>query len=112
MSELPVDENAPGPSRPLSDFMSPERFAEFNAETRRLRRELVREEEELAARRLPASTSNPDRAGVMHEVGGLGHVQAGRAEEQQHSGGDDGEADAIHGRQAQETVRPKAAFNA
>ena len=36
----------------------------------------------------------------MHEFGGLGHVQAGRAEEQQHSGGDDGEVDAIHGRQA------------
>jgi len=39
MSEPPVDENEPGPPRPLSDFMSPERFAEFNAETRRLRRE-------------------------------------------------------------------------
>ena len=49
MSEPPVDENEPGPSRPLSDFMSPERFAEFNAETRRLRRELVRQEEEVAA---------------------------------------------------------------
>ena len=33
----------------MSDFMSPERFAKFNAETRRLKRELVREEEELAA---------------------------------------------------------------
>jgi len=52
MSEPPVDENAPGPSHPLSDLMSPERFAEFNAETRRLRRKLVREEEELAARAL------------------------------------------------------------
>ena len=45
MSEPPVDETEPGPPRPLSDFMSPERFAEFNAETRRLRRELAREEE-------------------------------------------------------------------
>ena len=45
MSEPPVDENEPGPPRPLSDFMSPERFAEFNAETRRLRRELARQEE-------------------------------------------------------------------
>ena len=49
MSEPSVDENAPGPPRPLSDFISPERFAEFNAETRRLRRELVREEEEVPA---------------------------------------------------------------
>ena len=49
MSEPPVDENDPGPARPLSDFMSPERFAEFNAETRRLRRELVREEEAALA---------------------------------------------------------------
>jgi hypothetical protein len=40
----------PGPPRQLSDFMSP--FAEFNAETRRLRRKLAREEEELAARAL------------------------------------------------------------
>jgi hypothetical protein len=45
MPEPPVDESEPGPSRPLSDFMSPERFAEFNAETRRLKRELAREEE-------------------------------------------------------------------
>jgi hypothetical protein len=52
MSEPPVDENEPGPPRPLSDFMSPEQFAEFNAETRRLRRELAREEEEVAARAL------------------------------------------------------------
>jgi hypothetical protein len=52
MSEPPVDENEPGPSRPLSDFMSPEWFAKFSAETRRLRRELVRKEEELAARAL------------------------------------------------------------
>jgi hypothetical protein len=52
MSVPPVDENEPGPPRPLSDFMSPERFAEFNTETRRLRRELVREEEELATRGL------------------------------------------------------------
>jgi hypothetical protein len=44
MSEPPVYVNEP-PSRPLSDFMSPERFAEFNAETRRLKRELAREEE-------------------------------------------------------------------
>ena len=49
MPEPPVDESEPGPPRPLSDFMSSERFAEFNAETRRLKRELVREEEELAA---------------------------------------------------------------
>ena len=49
MSEPPVDENEPGPARPLSDFISPERFAEFNAETRRLRRELVREEEAALA---------------------------------------------------------------
>ena len=44
MSEPPVYETEP-PSRALSDFMSHERFAEFNAETRRLRRELAREEE-------------------------------------------------------------------
>ena len=49
MSEPPVDENEPGSARPLSDFMSPERFAEFNAETRRQRRELARQEEEVAA---------------------------------------------------------------
>ena len=49
MSEPPVDENEPGPPRPLSDFMSPERLTEFNAETRRLRRELARQEEEAAA---------------------------------------------------------------
>ena len=48
MSEPPADENEPL-SRPLSDFMSPERCAEFNAETRRLRRELARQEEEVAA---------------------------------------------------------------
>jgi hypothetical protein len=42
MSEPPVDENKPGPPRPLIDLMGPERFAEFNAETRRLKRELVR----------------------------------------------------------------------
>jgi hypothetical protein len=52
----------------------------------------------LAAGRLPASTGDPDRAGVMHEVGGLGHVQAGRTEQQQHSAGNDGEQDALHGR--------------
>jgi hypothetical protein len=45
---------------------------------------------------------DPDRAGVVHEVGGLGHVQAGRAEEQQHGGGDDGEANAIHGPSTEE----------
>jgi hypothetical protein len=49
--------------------------------------------------RLSISTCDPDRAGVMHEVGGLGHVQAGRAQQQQHSAADDGEQDAIHGRQ-------------
>jgi hypothetical protein len=49
MSEPPVDENEPGPPRPLSDFKSPERFAEFSAETRRLRRELARQEEVVAA---------------------------------------------------------------
>jgi hypothetical protein len=49
MSEPPVDENEPGPPRPLSDFMSPERFAEFNAEARRLKQELARQEEEVAA---------------------------------------------------------------
>jgi hypothetical protein len=32
-----------GPSRPLSDFMSPEQFAKFNAETARLKREMERE---------------------------------------------------------------------
>ena len=45
MPAPPLDENEPGAARPLSDFMSPERFAEFNAETRRLKRELTREEE-------------------------------------------------------------------
>jgi len=34
---------------------------------------------------LPALIGDPDRAGVMHEVGGLGHVEAGCTEEQQHS---------------------------
>jgi hypothetical protein len=47
---------------------------------------------------LPISTSDPDRTGVMHEVGGLGHVQAGSGEQQQHSGRNDGEQDVIHGR--------------
>ena len=49
MSKPPLDENEPGPPRPLSDFMSPEQFAEFNAETRRLKRELAREEEAASA---------------------------------------------------------------
>jgi hypothetical protein len=49
MPAPPLDENEPGPPRELSDFISPERFAEFNAETRRLRRELARQEEEVAA---------------------------------------------------------------
>ena len=42
---LPPDsfENEFGPSRALSDFMSPERFVKFNAETARLRREMERE---------------------------------------------------------------------
>jgi len=42
---LPADsfENEFGPSRPLSDFMSPEQFVKFNAETARLRREMERE---------------------------------------------------------------------
>ena len=40
---------------------------------------------------------DPDCAGVVNEVRGLGHVQAGRADEQQQRGGDDGEANAIHG---------------
>ena len=35
-------ENEFGPSRPLSDFMSPEQFAKFNAETARLKREMER----------------------------------------------------------------------
>jgi len=58
MSEPPVDESEPGPPRPLSDFLSPERFAEFNAETRRLRRELVREEEAALA---PPTIHTSDR---------------------------------------------------
>jgi hypothetical protein len=49
MSNPPVDENELAPPRPLSDFMSPEQFAEFNAETRRLKRELAREEEAASA---------------------------------------------------------------
>ena len=49
-------------------------------------------------RALSISTGDPERACVMQEVGGFGHVQAGRAEEQQQCGGDDGEQDAIHGR--------------
>ena len=36
-------ENEFGPSRPLSDFMSPEQFAKFNAETAQLKREMERE---------------------------------------------------------------------
>ena len=36
-------ENEFGPSRPLSDFMSPEQFVKFNAETARLKREMERE---------------------------------------------------------------------
>jgi hypothetical protein len=31
------------PSRPLSDFMSPEQLVKFNAETARLKREMERE---------------------------------------------------------------------
>ena len=50
MSEPPFDETEPGPPRPLSDFMSPERFAELNAETGHLRRELARQKEEVAGR--------------------------------------------------------------
>ena len=42
---------------------------------------------------------NPDRAGVIHDVGGGGHVQAGCADQQQHSGYDDGEQNAVHGHQ-------------
>ena len=60
--------------------------------------------------RLCLSTGNPDRAVVIHEVGGLGHVETNRAEEQQHSAGDDGEQDAIHGRQTQGDRR-RAALN-
>ena len=41
-------------------------------------------------------TGDPDRAGAMHDVGSVGHVQAARAEVQQHRGGDDGEQDVIH----------------
>jgi hypothetical protein len=41
-------------------------------------------------------TGDADRAGVIHDVGSVGHVQAARAEEQQHRGGDDGEQDVIH----------------
>ena len=36
-------ENEFGPSRPLSDFMSPEQFANFTADTARLKREMERE---------------------------------------------------------------------
>ena len=36
-------ENEFGPSRPLSDFMSPEQLVKFNAETARLKREMERE---------------------------------------------------------------------
>jgi hypothetical protein len=36
-------ENEFGPSRPLRDFISPEQFAKFNAETARLKREMERE---------------------------------------------------------------------
>jgi hypothetical protein len=36
---------------------------------------------------------------VVHEVGSPSHGQAGCAEEQQKSCGDDGEEDAIHGSQ-------------
>ena len=42
-----------------------------------------------------------DRAVVVHEVGGPGHEQAGRAKKQQQRQGDDGEVDTIH-------ERPKA----
>ena len=36
---------------------------------------------------------------MRHEIGSPGHVQTGRAEQQQQRRGDDGEVDAIHGRQ-------------
>jgi hypothetical protein len=36
-------ENEIGPSRRLSDFMSPEQLVKFNAETARLKREMERE---------------------------------------------------------------------
>ena len=83
---------------------SVERFNEPRTVCRIQRRDKASEERACAAGSggsggecLPTSTGDPDRAGVMHEVGGLGHVQAGRAKEQQHSGGDDGEQDTIHG---------------
>ena len=41
-------------------------------------------------------TGDPDRAAALTHVAGIGHVQAGGAEQQQNSGGDDGEQDAIH----------------
>ena len=59
MPEPPVDESEPGPPRPLSDFMSPERFAEFNAETRRLKSELAREEETVPAPPIALNPSGP-----------------------------------------------------
>jgi hypothetical protein len=43
-------------------------------------------------------SGDADRAVVVHEVGGPGHEQAGRAEKRQRRG-DDGEVDTIHARQ-------------
>lgn len=48
---------------------------------------------------LPVSTGDPDRAGVIHDVASIGHVQADRDKQQQNRGGDEGEQNAIHDRQ-------------
>jgi hypothetical protein len=40
-------------------------------------------------------TGDPDRAGVIHDVAGIGHVQAGRDKKQQNRGDNDGEQNAI-----------------
>jgi hypothetical protein len=72
MPEPPVDESEPGPPRPLSDFMSPERFAEFNAETRRLKRELAREEETVPAPPIALNPSGPrgDTGAAQRRISG------------------------------------------
>jgi hypothetical protein len=49
--------------------MSPERFAEFYAETRRLKRELAREEETVQAPPIALNPSGPRGRAKTHQRG-------------------------------------------